>query len=76
MAVVKVGPTCGSAVFFGWEYKGKHKNLNAAYDQLLLYREALENPPLLVVCDMDRFVIHTNFTATANKTYEISRKKF
>lgn len=58
--------------FFGWEYKGKHKDLDAAYDQLLLYREALENPPLLVVCDMDRFVIHTNFTATANKTYEIT----
>jgi type II restriction/modification system DNA methylase subunit YeeA len=58
--------------FFGWEYKGKHKDLNAAYDQLLRYREALENPPLLVVCDMDRFVIHTNFTATVGKTYEIS----
>src|SRR5829696_1441374 len=58
--------------FFGWEYKGKHKDLDAAYEQLLLYREALENPPLLVVCDMDRFVIHTNFTATAKKTYEIT----
>jgi type II restriction/modification system DNA methylase subunit YeeA len=58
--------------FFGWEYKGKHKDLNAAYDQLLLYREALENPPLLIVCDMDRFVVHTNFTATAKKTYEIT----
>ena len=58
--------------FFGWEYKGKHKDLAAAYDQLLLYRETLENPPLLVVCDMDRFVIHTNFTATAKKTYEIT----
>jgi len=58
--------------YFGWEYKGKHKDLDAAYDQLLLYREALENPRLLVVCDMDRFVIHTNFTATANKTYEIT----
>lgn len=58
--------------FFGWEYKGKHKDLDAAYDQLLLYREALENPRLLVVCDMDRFVIHTNFTATAKKTYEIT----
>ena len=58
--------------FFGWEYKGKHKDLDAAYDQLLRYREALENPPLLVVCDMDRFVIHTNFTATAAKTYEIT----
>jgi type II restriction/modification system DNA methylase subunit YeeA len=57
--------------FFGWEYKGKHKNLDAAYDQLLKYREALENPPLLVVCDMGRIVIHTNFTATAKKVYEI-----
>ena len=49
---------------FAWEYKGKHKNLKAAYDQLLQYREALENPPLLVVCDLDRFDIHTNFTNT------------
>jgi len=28
---------------FGWEYKGKHKDLKSAYSQLLLYREALEN---------------------------------
>lgn len=62
--------------FFGWEYKGKHKDLAAAYDQLLLYREALENPRLLVVCDMDRFVIHTNFTNTVKQTYEISLKDF
>ena len=54
---------------FGWEYKGKHKNLAAAYSQLLLYREALENPPLLVVCDLDRFEIHTNFTGTAKRVY-------
>ena len=26
---------------FGWEYKGKHKDLKAAYSQLLLYREDL-----------------------------------
>jgi type II restriction/modification system DNA methylase subunit YeeA len=58
--------------FFGWEYKGKHKNLDAAYNQLLKYREALESPPLLVVCDMDRIVIHTNFTATAKKVYEVA----
>jgi type II restriction/modification system DNA methylase subunit YeeA len=54
---------------FGWEYKGKHKNLADAYQQLLLYREALENPPLLVVCDLDRFEIHTNFTGTVKKVY-------
>ena len=46
--------------FFAWEYKGKHKDLLAAYRQLLQYREDLENPPLLVVCDLDRFEVHTN----------------
>lgn len=55
--------------FFGWEYKGKHKDLNAAYKQLLLYREDLQNPPLLVVCDLDRFEIHTNFTGTVKTVH-------
>ena len=50
--------------FFAWEYKGKRKDLAAAYQQLLQYREALDNPPLLVVCDLDRFEVHTNFTNT------------
>ena len=54
---------------FGWEYKGKHKDLKAAYSQLLLYREDLENPPLLVVCDMDRIEVHTNFTGTAKQVH-------
>jgi type II restriction/modification system DNA methylase subunit YeeA len=55
--------------FFGWEYKGKRKDLGAAYQQLLQYREALENPPLLVVCDLNRFEVHTNFTNTAKTVY-------
>ena len=59
---------------FAWEYKGKRKDLGAAYKQLLQYREALENPPLLVVCDLDRFEIHTNFTNTPAKVYEFSLK--
>jgi hypothetical protein len=29
----------------------------------------LENPPLLVVCDLDRFEVHTNFTATPSKVH-------
>ena len=58
--------------FFGWEYKGKHKNLDAAYQQLLKYREALDNPPLLVVCDMERIIIRTNFTNTPTVKYEIT----
>ena len=33
------------------------------------YKEALENPPLLVVCDLDRFEMNTNFTNTAKRVY-------
>src|SRR3990172_9315412 len=54
---------------FAWEYKKKHANLAKAYQQLLLYREDLENPPLLVVCDLNRFEVHTNFTGTVKKVY-------
>jgi type II restriction/modification system DNA methylase subunit YeeA len=61
--------------FFGWEYKGKHKDLTAAYDQLLLYRDALANPPLLVACDLDRIVVHTNFTNTVSARHEIPLKQ-
>ncbi len=47
---------------FAWEYKKKDADLNKAYEQLLRYREALENPPLLVASDMERILVHTNFT--------------
>ena len=57
--------------FFGWEYKGKHKDLENAYNQLLLYRDALASPPILVACDLDRIVIHTNFTKTVSVAHEI-----
>jgi type II restriction/modification system DNA methylase subunit YeeA len=52
---------------FAWEYKGKHANLDKAYQQLLQYREALENPPLLIVSDIDTIQIHTNFTNTVKR---------
>jgi hypothetical protein len=56
---------------FAWEYKckGKHKTLQKAYEQLNDYREDLGNPPLLVVCDFERFEVHTNFTATRKRIY-------
>lgn len=54
---------------FAWEYKRKNRNLLEAYTQLLLYREDLENPPLLIVCDLHRFEIHTNFTGTPKRVY-------
>ena len=56
---------------FAWEYKGRHKDLEAAYLQLQQYRDALENPPLLVVSDMDRIIVRTNFTNTAPEKHEI-----
>ena len=56
---------------FGWEYKQRHADLNKAYAQLLRYREALENPPLLVVCDMNILEVHTNFTNTAHVVHTL-----
>ena len=47
---------------FGWEYKGPGGNLGSALKQLRLYQGALENPPLLIVSDMERIEIHTNWT--------------
>jgi hypothetical protein len=58
--------------FFAWEYKGHHADLDKAYQQLLQYREALKNPPLLVVCDLETIVIHTNFTNTVKRVYTIT----
>ena len=57
---------------FGWEYKGKRKDLRAAFAQLQQYALALENPPLLVVCDMDRFEIHTNWTNSVSSVHDFS----
>jgi hypothetical protein len=47
---------------FGWENKKPGRDLNAALKQLTDYALQLENPPLLVVCDRERIVIHTAFT--------------
>ncbi len=55
---------------FAWEYKGKHANLDAAFNQLRQYALALENPPLLIVSDMARFRIRTNWTNTVSQTRE------
>jgi hypothetical protein len=52
---------------FGWEYKGKHANLDRAYQQLLQYRESLHNPPLLVVSDFATIVVHPNFVNRLNQ---------
>ncbi|HUU96148.1 MAG TPA: DNA methyltransferase, partial [Phycisphaerae bacterium] len=58
---------------FAWEYKrkDKYKDLTEAYRQLCQYREALENPPLLIVSDIARTEIHTNFTGTRKEVHVI-----
>ena len=57
---------------FAWEYKGRHTNLDVAFDQLRQYALALENPPLLIVSDMARFRIRTNWTNSVSKTHEFA----
>ncbi len=57
---------------FAWEYKGRHANLDAAYRQLLQYAVALENPPLLIVSDMDRIIVRTNWTNSVQETHSFA----
>ena len=57
---------------FAWEYKGKHKDLDRAFNQLRQYALALENPPLLIVSDMVRFRIRTNWTNCVSVTHEFT----
>jgi type II restriction/modification system DNA methylase subunit YeeA len=58
--------------FFGFEAKGTGKDLGKAYAQLKMYADALENPPLLIVCDLQRFEIHTNFTNAVKQVHRFT----
>ena len=55
---------------FAWEYKSPGESLDAAFNQLRQYALALENPPLLIVCDLRRFRIRTNWTNSVSETHE------
>ena len=57
---------------FAWEYKGKRADLDAAFNQLRQYALALDNPPLLIVSDMARFRIRTNWTNSVSVTHEFT----
>lgn len=58
---------------FGWEYKGTKANLDTAFAQLQRYAIALDNPPLLIVSDIGTTIrIHTNWTNSVSKVYEIA----
>jgi type II restriction/modification system DNA methylase subunit YeeA len=59
--------------FFALEYKGLGANLEAAFAQLQRYAVALDNPPLLIVSDVGSTIrIHTNWTNSVSKVYEIA----
>jgi hypothetical protein len=58
--------------YFGWEYKGKDSDLEKAYDQLLRYRDSLQNPPLLIVSDINNIIIRTNYTNLPTRTYTLT----
>ncbi|AFK56785.1 class I SAM-dependent DNA methyltransferase [Tistrella mobilis] len=57
---------------FAWEYKGKGRDLNAAFAQLQQYAGALGNPPLLVVSDMQIFRITTAWTNTVSEVHTLT----
>jgi len=58
--------------FFTWEYKSRGGDFDEAFRQLRGYAPALGSPPLLVVCDFERFCVHTAWTNTTTKTYELA----
>ncbi len=58
--------------YFGWEYKGKDRDLDKAYEQLLRYRDSLQNPPVLVVSDINNIVIRTNYTNLPTRTITLT----
>ncbi|MDX1554873.1 MAG: type IIL restriction-modification enzyme MmeI, partial [Xanthomonadales bacterium] len=58
--------------FFGWEAKGTDRSLERAYEQLKMYADALQNPPLLVVSDLRTIIVHTNFTNTVKREYRFT----
>jgi hypothetical protein len=49
---------------FIWEHKSKGGDLSEAYRQAMNYTRDLDNPPLIVVGDFERIIIHTNFNNT------------
>ena len=56
---------------FGWENKKPGRDLGAALKQLTDYALKLDNPPLLVVCDRERIIIHTAFSGYPDEPREI-----
>ncbi|GEM_PF-1199744 len=60
---------------FIWEHKSEKENLEKAYKQALDYLQDAGNPPLIVVGDFKRIIIHTNYNNTEHTTYQIDLEK-
>lgn len=56
---------------FAWEYKGKLKDLDSAYAQVLSYRSNLGNPPLLIVCDFLEYRIYPQWPNLSGQPIKI-----
>ncbi len=61
---------------FAFEYKSRAGDLKQALKQLMTYALALDNPPLLVVCDTNILQIHTHFTNAPSETYTYALDDF
>ena len=51
--------------------RGRARNLVEAYAQLKSYADDLENPPLLIVSDMQEIRVHTNWTNTVAEEHVV-----
>ena len=59
---------------FAIEYKtkGKYATLREAYLQLLLYKDDLDNPPILIACDLAHYEIHVAFTGYPSRVHSFT----
>ena len=67
---------CEKRGCFAWEYKRRGQNLEEAYRQVYQYRDALDNPPLSIVCDIEKFVIRSHFPGYPTQVWEIFLEEF
>lgn len=77
--LTKVGGKAGFADVwykdrFAVEYKtkGKYATLREAYLQLLLYKDDLDNPPILIACDLAHYEIHVAFTGYPSRVHSFT----
>ncbi|MEI6181603.1 MAG: DNA methyltransferase, partial [Chloroflexales bacterium] len=80
-ALTKAGGAAGFADVwykdrFAVEYKtkGKYATLREAYLQLLLYKDDLDNPPILIACDLAHYEIHVAFTGYPSRVHRFTNR--